>query len=455
MMRGFGVIAGVWTSLAGRLALLLTLGMALVASVSLVIAQRAHRQELTRMRMEIVAATVLDLSQRLGSIHDRMDRLLAAGVLRDIRVAPPGTTIDRPSPQITRLLQARLGPTAQAVGQVMPHALCFSGSKLVGNLQLATGEDNIPDCWFIRFRDPRGEQHNLAIAMPHYLGNRQDLIDPLYLAIIVLMSASVATVVGLFAIKPLRQLVRATEAFSLQDEPALLPENGPREIRTAIATFNLMQKRVSEGHRQRTGMLAAISHDLQTPLTRLQLRLDDLADPDAQRRLGADLAIMQAIVREGLELARSAENDEPWSEVDIDSLLGSIAADAAELGAQVEIGKTCGVTMRTKVDAMTRCLTNLVENAVKYGGCARIDCHAVPGRLDIHIADEGPGLSAAELDHVFEPFVRGEQSRSRATGGTGLGLTIARAQAKLLGGEVILENRDGGGLLATVRINMR
>jgi signal transduction histidine kinase len=253
----------------------------------------------------------------------------------------------------------------------------------------------------------------------------------------------------------LRQLVRATEAFSLQDEPAPLPENGPREIRTAIATFNLMQKRVSEGHRQRTGMLAAISHDLQTPLTRLQLRLDDLADPDAQRRLGADLAIMQAIVREGLELARSAENDEPWSEVDIDSLLGSIAADAAELGAQVEIGKTCGVTMRTKVDAMTRCLTNLVENAVKYGGCARIDCHAVPGRLDIHIADEGPGLSPAELDQVFEPFVRGEQSRSRATGGTGLGLTIARAQAKLLGGDVILENRDGGGLLATVRINMR
>jgi signal transduction histidine kinase len=337
----------------------------------------------------------------------------------------------------------------------MPHALCFAGSSVAGDIRLASGEDRIADCWIVAFRDPGGTSRTLMIGLPHYLGNRQTLTDPIYLALIVLMSASVATVVGLFAIKPLRQLARATEAFSLHDEPALLPEIGPQEIRTAIATFNLMQQRVSEGHRQRTGMLAAISHDLQTPLTRLQLRLDDLADADARARLGADLAIMQAIVREGLELARSAETNEPWSEVDVDSLLGSIAADAAELGAQVEIGKTCGVTMRTKVDALTRCLTNLVENAIKYGGCARIDCHVVPGRLDIHIADEGPGLSAAEIDQVFEPFVRGEQSRSRATGGTGLGLTIARAQAKLLGGEVSLENREGGGLLATVRIAMR
>jgi len=444
------LIAGIWASLSGRLAILLTLGMCAVASLSLAFAEQAHWQALVDLRMASVVSTADDVSMRLGAMPQTYPGLLAAGVIRDIRPAAAQATIDRPERRITTLLRERLG--AGASGQIEPHALCFPpGSPARRPVAVAVG-DGIPDCWLIRFADPRGVPRSVLIGLPHYLSARQRIIDPLYLAIIVVMSATVASVVTLLTMRPLRQLTRATEAFSLLDEPALLPETGPREVRNAIATFNLMQQRVSEGHRERTGMLAAISHDLQTPLTRLRLRLDDVDDATLRARLGADLAIMQSIVREGLELARSSDSSEPWSAVDVDSLLASIVADAVEMGAEVEIGRTCGLTIQTRVDGLTRCISNLMENALKYGGCARIDCHAGAHGLDIQITDEGPGIDPAEIERMFEPFARGEYSRSRATGGTGLGLTIAKAQSRLLNGDVVLENRDGGGLVATVKI---
>ena len=445
-------ISGIWTSLAGRLALLLTIGMALVAWISLILAERAHIDDLARLRMDNVATTIGDTWTRLGTMPDTMPSLLANGVIKGLRVAPANAEIDQPSPQITSALQRRLGPSAHALGQIMPHAWCFAGEP--ANADFDNGRDGLPDCWLIRIVDPHGKRWMLSFAMPHFFSRRAAMIDPIYLLIIVVMSATLAFVITLLAVQPLRRLTRATENFSLHDDPTPVSEGGPREVRNAIATFNLMQQRVSAGHRERTGMLAAISHDLQTPLTRLQLRLDDVDNEALRTRLGADLSIMQAIVREGLELARSTDSHEPWAPVDIDSLLASIAADAVELGAAVEIGKTCGKTIDTRIDALTRCITNLVENAVKYGNYARIDCFARAFALDIVIADEGPGIPPEELERVFVPFARGEQSRSRATGGTGLGLTIARAQAKLFGADVTLENREGGGLVATVRIDL-
>jgi len=452
-VRGrLGHISAIWTSLAGRLALLLTIGMALVAWISLIVAERAHLEDLARLRMDNVASTISDVSYRLGTMPDTMPSLLSSGIIHGLRIAPAGAAIDHASPLITSVLQRRLGPAAQALGQVKPHGYCFAPDP--ANTDYDNGHDGIPDCWLIRIVDPHGKPWMFALGLPHYLSRRQAIIDPIYLLIIVVGSATLASVITLLAVQPLRRLTRATQNFSLLNDPTFVREAGPSEVRNAIATFNLMQQRVSEGHRERTGMLAAISHDLQTPLTRLQLRLDDVDNEALRIRLGADLTIMQAIVREGLELARSTESHEPWSPVDIDSLLASIAADAVELGAAVEIGKTCGQTIDTKVDALTRCVTNLVENAVKYGTYARIDCIRRGSSLDIVIADEGPGIPPEELERVFIPFARGEQSRSRTTGGTGLGLAIARAQAKLLAAEVTLENREGGGLVATVRIDL-
>lgn len=441
-----------WRSLAGRMVLLLTGGMALVATAALMVAQEAHRRNLNDLRMASVASTVEDISNQLGARPEVTEKLLAAGLVRHIVTSQPGWTIDQPSPKLTQLLVERLGTRAQPLAQAKPNEYCIPRNRNDPELQFVW--PGVPTCWLVRFTDPHGQVRMLGVVLPRYLNVSQTLFDPLYLALIVVLSALLAMLAAYVAIRPLRQLTRATEAFSLGEEPHLLAETGPSEVRTAIATFNLMQQRVSEGHRERTGMLAAISHDLQTPLTRLQLRLDEVADPAIRAQLSADLTIMQSIVRDGLDLARSSDNREPWSSVDIDSLLASIAEDAVELGAEVEIGKTCGLAIPIKIDAMTRCVTNLVENAVNYGGSARIDCVATPGQLDIRISDEGPGIPPEDLERMFQPFARGEQSRSRATGGTGLGLTIARAQAKLFRAEVTLENRSCGGMVATIRLGL-
>jgi signal transduction histidine kinase len=442
--------ARIWASMAGRLVVLLTVGMALVASISLLVAQDAHRRNLSELRLDSVVGTVEDVANQYAHNPDTMQKMIAAGLVRHTRLPRPGGTLSKPGPRLTAALRARLGP--DALGQVQPHEYCFPPNPMFPDAESRLTWPADADCWLVRFTDAHRQPRTLTISLPRYLIGTPELFDPIYLALIVVMSAALASMVAWFSVKPLRQLASATQAFSLAEEPVLLAETGPQEVRTAIATFNLMQRRVSEGHRERTGMLAAISHDLQTPLTRLQLRLDELVDLPIHAQLSADLHIMQAIVRDGLALARSNDNREPWSSVDVDSLLASIAEDAVEVGAQVEIGATCSLAIPTKIDALTRCVTNLVDNAVKYAGAARIDCLLLADRLDIRIADRGPGIPPADLERMFEPFARGEQSRSRATGGTGLGLTIARAQARLFRGEVFLENREGGGTLATIRI---
>jgi signal transduction histidine kinase len=449
MTIGIGYL---WSSLAGRLVLLLTIGMALVATTSLIVAQTAHLEKLAHLRVESVTANVEDLSERLALRPETTESLLMDGLVRGAHVPPPGAVITHPGPVLTASLRARLGPSAHAIGQIEPHDYCFPRGRPAGDFDTQTPWRPIPDCWLVKFIDKAGKPRALLIGLPRYLSGAQDLIEPIYLTLIIVLSALLAAIVAYLAIKPLRQLTKAAQAFSLLEDPEFLPETGPREVRTAIATFNLMQRRVSEGHRERTGMLAAITHDLQTPLTRLQLRVEDLAETEARARLSADLGIMQAIVREGLELARSSDNREPWSTVDIDSLLASIASDWVDMGEHVEIGATCGLAIPTKIDAMTRCVTNLVENAVKYGGSARIKCIVRADILEIRICDDGPGIPPDDIERMFEPFARGERSRSRSTGGTGLGLTIARAQAKLFRGDVSLENRDGGGTVATIRL---
>ncbi|WP_260923596.1 sensor histidine kinase [Novosphingobium sp. 9] len=434
----------IWSSLAGRLAVLLTVVVALVAGLSLTLAEQAHRIKITRLRMESVASNTHDIRERLGVAPAATEQLLQSGLVRHVRLVMPDGHVMQPDKAITALLQASLGTDAWAVGEVMPRSYCFPAGQSDDQPGGSQGWGSVPDCWLIRFVDPHGKRRLLTIGLPEYLSRRQDLIDPILLGIVIVLSASLVTLVTLLTIKPLRQLTRATEAFSVNAEPSPLPEAGPLEVRTAIATFNMMQHRVSEGHRQRTAMLAAISHDLQTPLTRMQLRLDDVEDPVVRARLEADVAMMQAIVREGLMLARSERSEEPWSMVDIDSLLASIVADAVDMGADVDLGKTSGLVLRTRPDALARCVGNLLENAIKYGGFARIDCHTAQSVLEIRVSDEGPGIAPDQIERMFEPFARAEQSRSRLTGGTGLGLAIARAQARLLGGDVSLENREGG-----------
>ena len=204
-------------------------------------------------------------------------------------------------------------------------------------------------------------------------------------------------------------------------------------------------------------MLAAITHDLQTPMTRLRLRLEKVNDASLRERLIEDLADMQAMVREGLDLMSSLDAPMPLGPLDLHSLLDSLCSDAADAGQEVTLEDGAGEAVLIQGDAATlrRCLGNLLDNALKYGTRARAAIGSEDGWAKVRIRDEGPGIPENQRERVFEPFARLETSRSRDTGGTGLGLTIAREIARRHGGRVSLSNRPEGGLEVLLEIPLK
>jgi len=229
-----------------------------------------------------------------------------------------------------------------------------------------------------------------------------------------------------------------------------MEEKGPLEVARAARAFNTMQSRLIGYIRDRTRILAAMSHDLKTPITRLRLRSELLDDPQLRAKFTRDLEDMESMVGATLDFLRGLENGEPVKPVDIMALLESLQADLRETGGTVEIEGATATPYPGGPQALKRCLGNLIENAVKYGQSARIRVDDNDARLEIRIQDQGPGLPPAELEKVFEPYYRVEGSRSRETGGTGLGLTIARGIAEAHGGSLVVRNRAERGLEAVL-----
>jgi signal transduction histidine kinase len=196
-------------------------------------------------------------------------------------------------------------------------------------------------------------------------------------------------------------------------------------------------------------MLAAIAHDLKTPLTRLRFRAD-AAPPELRDKLAADVAEMDAMIAAVLAYVRGAQDRAAWALIDLTALVQAAADDFADTGAKVTVGEMASARVRGDTLALRRLVANLLQNAVKFAGEAEVSVTTADGQARIEVADRGPGLDPAELEAAFEPFRRAEPSRSRDTGGVGLGLPIARAIAREHGGEVTLSNREGGGLAAEV-----
>jgi signal transduction histidine kinase len=256
------------------------------------------------------------------------------------------------------------------------------------------------------------------------------------------------------ATQPLVRLARAADELGpdLRGEP--LPEDGPKEVAHAAAAFNAMQHRIADHLTERIRILAAISHDLQTPITRMRLRADLLDDPVLKQKLQNDLLAMQALVSEGVEFARGLSNvTEAAVAIDLQALLESLAYDYADAGRQIKLLGSIDFPITTKPHALRRIITNLVDNAFKFGcdveisiGVRRLDC------ISISVRDHGPGIPETELATVLQPFYRLEGSRNRETGGTGLGLAIAHQLSTALGGELWLSNHRDGGLEARLTL---
>lgn len=252
------------------------------------------------------------------------------------------------------------------------------------------------------------------------------------------------------ATRPLRQLAQAADTLGSDLDAPPLPEDGPTETRHAAQAFNRMQARIKRLVNERARALAAVSHDLRTPLTRLRLRTELIDDERLREQMSKDLEAMAAMIDGTLAYLRGLQANEVVRSLDINALLESMADDARVLGRSIQIHGQAQQAFQGRLTALRRALQNLIDNAFKYGQGASIRVEDSPAMLKVTVEDSGPGLAAAELSKVTEPYYRVDSARSATGDGVGLGLSIVKDVALLHNGELILTNRPQGGLAATL-----
>jgi signal transduction histidine kinase len=223
-------------------------------------------------------------------------------------------------------------------------------------------------------------------------------------------------------------------------------------VRKAAVAFNVMQGRIRRFVEDRTQMLAAISHDLRTPITRLRLRAEFVDDDEQRAKMLADLEEMEGMIAATLAFARDDAAREPRVRVDVASLVQGLVEDMAAAGGAASYTGPDTLVAEARPSALKRAVANLVDNGAKYGGAVRAYLSESPDEVVVTLDDDGPGIPEADHERVFAPFVRLETSRSRDTGGTGLGLAVARAAARAHGGDIRLANRPEGGLRVTLTL---
>ena len=274
----------------------------------------------------------------------------------------------------------------------------------------------------------------------------------LFLGLTAVVLSLVSVLVARRVARPLQRLADTAERIGRGEDAGPVPEEGADDIRRTATAFNRMQSRLRRFVEDRTRMMAALSHDLRTPITSLRLRAEFIEDTEAKEKLIATLDEMKAMTESALAFAREEATIEPTRAVDMDALVESLCDDLADLGWSVTCVDGERVTWRCRPDAVRRALRNLIENAVRYGERAQVRLVVTLESLDIVVEDEGPGIPSEHQERVFSPFVRLESSRNRATGGVGLGLAIARTIARSHGGEILVANREEGGLRAILRL---
>ena len=284
------------------------------------------------------------------------------------------------------------------------------------------------------------------VSAPPALSN--DLIVQLLITLFII--AAVVMIAVRQATRPLQQLDTAADALGSDLDAPPLAETGPTETRRAAQAFNRMQARIKHLIDERARALAAVSHDLRTPLTRLRLRAELVDDEKLREQMATDLDAMASMIDATLDYLRGLQDAEVARPIDMNALLQSLADDAVVLGKIIHVDGMAQTPYTGRLSALRRAVQNLIDNAIKYGHSAHIRIDDDARTLRIVLEDEGPGIAPAELARVTEPYYRPDASRSRETGGVGLGLSIVKDIALLHGGELALTNRPQGGLSAAL-----
>ncbi|WP_206997958.1 sensor histidine kinase [Trinickia mobilis] len=427
-------------TLFARLALILCVGLALAQTLSFWLTMTERDEATTHMMMNYIDREVA------GSVA-LLDHLppaeRAAWLPRLARrsygfILGPGVTGNPPD---ARLSEEVARSIADGIGKTYPltvNAIPGKREHLQAHLRLSDGTPLTID-----IRPMSG------IPLSGWL--------PVVLALQLAVLAGCCWLAVRLATRPLHQLAHAADTLGPDLKASRLPEDGPSEVSRAARAFNAMQDRIGLYMTERMQILAAISHDLQTPITRMRLRLDVIDDSAESAKLRQDLLEMENLVKEGVTYARTLHGAaEAPRRIDPDALLDSLVCDYVDAGQAVSLEGRVAAALVTRPQALRRIVGNLVDNALKFGGAAEIKAQAEPGgQVTISVLDRGPGIPPESLEAVFEPFYRLETSRNRHTGGTGLGLAIARQLALAMDAVLSLHNRPGGGLEARLTLKNR
>lgn len=366
--------------------------------------------------------------------------------LLDVRLAPAAPFADDRESWVVRRFHAWLALQLEAALAPRP--------VLIRHLDRWSHGDAAPPPW-------HGPALEVAVAEPA-LGWVVFTVDagileprPLarlmgFLLLAGLALAGLSALAGRRMAAPLRRLAAAAERLGQDLAAPPVPETGSRELRQAARAFNRMQVQLARFVGDRLRILAALSHDLRTALTRLRLRVELIDDPEQRAKAEADLAAMETMLTTTLAYARAEAAGEPLARVDVAALVQTACDDLRDAGHAVEGQVEGRYVLRCRPVALRRAIDNLLGNAIRYAEAAEVGVERRADRLEIRIADRGPGIPAALRERVFEPFYRIEASRSVETGGAGLGLTVARSVARDHGGDIELADRPGGGLVATL-----
>jgi signal transduction histidine kinase len=453
-------LPGLTHSLAARTALVVLAGLVLVQMAGLTIhaLDRMDVQRLAQARdaavriMAIYRSVMLAPATRRAAVVDEFD--LRDGTDAWLSAAPPPLALPEMSPPMLRRMRAAalIVPVPVAL---RPRAVVSLGGPKSGRMTVGMylpDGDALPGAGWL----------NVTMALPpvrpwHSL----NFLSAFLMMTVTTGGLTLWAVLRLTA--PAATLAAAAEALGRDVNAPPLPEDGPSEIAAAARAFNTMAGRIRRFVQDRTFMLAAIGHDLRTPITRLRLRAEFLEDDEVRGKILSDLDELEAMVAATLEFGRDGTTQEPASAVDLAELARTVLDETADArpddAERLRFDGPDHLTVCVRSLAMKRALTNLVLNALAYGGNAhvRLDGAAAggqegAGQLVLTVEDGGPGIPADEMERMFQPFHRGETSRNRETGGNGLGLPIARNILRAHGGDVTLANRPGGGVRATVTL---
>ena len=454
-------------SLAGQLTLLLLLALALAQGVAVALFAWERMEALRDAHRDDAVLRTATVARLLGDtppgLHDPVIAAASTELARFSLTAEPvvgETDASERAAAIAGDLSAALGVGMERV-RVAPLWTLYPGDDDGwdddhdhdhDDDDRDHGPDHREPDWFtasVALTD--GRWLNVAVGLPP----GAPAWGPAFVAVFLLSALCIAGVAVFTArrmAKPMRALAAAAGRLGRGEAVDDLPEAGTVETRETVRAFNLMRTRLDRYVRDRTAMLAAVSHDLRTPITSLRLHAEFVEDAETKAKILAALDEMQRMTEDALAFIREDMQREETRTVDLHALVDSVAADLAELGRDIAVADSGRVLAGCRPAALRRALRNLLENAAAYGGRATVRIERDDEEIRIVVEDEGPGVPEADLGRVFEPFVRLEASRSRDTGGSGLGLAIARSIVRGHGGDIALGNRAEGGLRATVAL---